>query len=341
MANQSSSPAANALLQLAAGHRMTAVIRAAVKLGIADLLFDGAKTAAELARETQTHEPSLARLMRGLVTMAICSEMPDGRFTLTDVGIYLAAKTERSLKPWVLLETEMLRPGWAELVESIRTGRTAGELAGLGQEQFEQIAKTRNAALFNDAMVSMTRMTIPEMLAAYDFHGITKLMDVGGGLGELISAILAKYPSMRGVVFDLPHCGEGAKKTFAAAGLGDRCEFIGGNFFESVPEGAEAIVMKSIIHDWNDERCVRILQNCRRALKPGDPLLLIERVLPEKLEARADDLYVVLDDLNMLRGPGGSERTPGELRALLAKGGFRMGRVVPTGRYSVVESTAE
>ena len=153
-------------------------------------------------------------------------------------------------------------------------------------------------------------MAVPDVLSAYDFSGISTLMDVGGGLGELMCAILREYPSMRGVVFDLPHCAEGAKKTISDAGLADRCEFIAGSFFESVPTGADAIIMKSIIHDWNDERCVGILQNCHRALPPAARLMLIDKVIPEKLAPGGDDLFVLLDDLNMLRGPGGCERTP-------------------------------
>ena len=341
MAKQSSDLAAHTLMDLVAGHRVTAVIYVAAKLGIADLLLEGPKTGAELARLTKTHERSLLRLMRTLVTLETCTEESDGRFNLTEVGVHLAAKSERSMAAWVLFEGEVLRAGWSELIESIRTGKTGGELAGLGQERFEVLGQTKIAGLFNEAMVSITRMAIPAVLAAYDFSGISRLMDVGGGLGELMCAILTKYQGMHGVVFDLPHCGEGARRSFSEAGVTDRCEFIGGNFFESVPAGANAIIMKSVIHNWNDERCVRILQNCRRVLAPGARLLQIDRLMPEKLEPSADDLAAVMSDLNMLRGPGGGERTPTELRALLAKGGFRMGTVVPAGRYGVIEATAE
>lgn len=337
-ATQNSYLSANALVDLVDGHRVTAIIYVAAQLGIADLLFEGPKSAAELARLTDAHERSLFRLMRALVKLEICTQSSDGRFQLTEMGIHLAAKSERSMKAWVLLEGSMLRAGWSELIDTIRTGKTADELAGLGEERFEVLAKTKDAALFNEAMVSITRMTVPAVLAAYDFSGISTLMDVGGGLGELICAILKQYPSMRGVVFDLPHCAEGAKKNISEAGVADRCEFIAGSFFESVPTGADAIIMKSIIHDWNDERCTRILQNCHRVLKPGARLMLIDKVIPEKLESGGSDLFVFLDDLNMLRGPGGGERTPSEFRALLARAGFSLRRMVPAGRYSVIEA---
>ena len=339
-APQNSYRSANVLVDLVDGHRVTAIIYVAAQLGIADLLFEGPKTFAELARLTETHERSLFRLMRALVKLEICTQSSDGNFQLTEMGTHLAAKSERSMKAWVLLEGSMLRAGWSELIDTIRTGKTADELAGLGEERFEVLAKTKDAALFNEAMVSITRMTVPEVLAAYDFSGISSLMDVGGGLGELICAILKQYPSMRGVVFDLPHCAEGAKKNISDAGVADRCEFIAGSFFESVPTGADAIILKSIIHDWNDERCVRILENCHRVLKPGARLMLLDKVIPEQLEPGGSDLFVYLDDLNMLRGPGGGERTPTEFRALLAQANFSLQRMVPAGRYSVIESTA-
>ena len=338
-APQSSNSSASALLNLLGGHRVTAVIYVAARLGIADVLVEGPKSATELARLTDTHEASLLRLMRALVMLAICTQASDGSFKLTEMGTHLAARAERSMKAWALYEGGTRRAGWSELIESIRTGKTEGELAGLGQERFEVLAKTRDANLFNEAMVALTRMAVPDVLAAYDFSGISTLMDVGGGLGQLMSAILTKYQAMRGIVFDLAHCAEGAKKTLSDTGVIDRCEFIAGSFFESVPSGADAIVMKSIIHDWNDERCVRILQNCRRVLASGARLMLIDRVMPEKIEPGVTD-FIFLDDLNMLRGPGGCERTPSEFRALLAKSGFSMQRIVPTGRYNVIESSA-
>jgi hypothetical protein len=201
------------------------------------------------------------------------------------------------------------------------------------------MAETKDAGVFNEGMASMTRVALPPLLSACDFSGISTLMDVGGGVGELMSAILKKYPSMRGIVFDLPHCTERARQNLAGAGVAERAEFIGGSFFESVPAGADAIMLKSIIHDWNDERCVRILQNCHSALKRGDRLTVIDRVVPEKVEPDADYLSAVLSDLNMLRGPGGCERTESEHRDLLSRSGFRMTRVVPAGRYSLIEAT--
>jgi hypothetical protein len=336
-------PSPNTIMDLIGGHRVTAVIYVAAKLGLADLLTDGPRTAINLARMTDTHERSLLRLMRALCALGICTEADDSTFSLTELGGYLSAKSERSLKTWALLEGDMLRAGWGEMIESIRTGKTAGELAGDGLERFEELVRANQtaAALFNEAMAAGTRMQIPALLAACNFSGISALMDVGGGLGELISAILGKYPSMRGIVFDLPHCEEAAVKNFAASGVADRCKFIPGSFFESVPAGADAIIMKFIIHDWNDERCVQILRNCHRTLRPGARLLVVDRIMPDRIETTPDHLSVTLADLNMLRGPGGCERTEHEHRELLAKGGFRMVRIVPVGRLSMIEAAAE
>jgi O-methyltransferase domain/Dimerisation domain len=337
MASESSG---NVLLNLAAGHRVTAIIYTAAKLGIADLLFDDPKTAAELARLTDTYQPSLLRLMRALVALRICTEAPDGRFELADLGSRLAAQSERSLKGWILVEGEFLRVGWGGLVDSIRTGKTGNELAGLGQERFERMAESKDAATFNEGMAAITRLVMPLVLAACDFSGVSTLMDVGGGLAELMSAVLRKHPSMRGIVFDLPHCAERAEQNLVAAGVAERAEFVAGNFFESVPSGAEAIVLKNIIHDWSDERCACILQNCHRALKSGSRLTVIDRVLPEKVEPTPEHLAALLSDLNMLRGPGGCERTEKEHRALLTANGFRVTRIVPAGPNSLIEATA-
>ncbi len=341
MAAQSSDRSVNALFDLITAHRVTAIVYVAAKLGIADLIVESARTPTELAQLTGAHERSIHRLLRALVALGICVEGPGAKFALTEMGTHLAARSERSLKANVLCEGELLTAGWMELIESVRTGKTGAQLAGAGEEQFERFAEAGLASLFNEAMASITRAILPDILAAYDFAGIAKLMDAGGGFGQLLAAILKRHPSMRGVVFDLPHCADGARKNFVEAGVADRAEFIGGNFFESIPSGvADAIVMKSIIHDWNDERCVRLLQNCRRALKPGARLIVIDRIMPEKIEPKAEHLAAVLSDLNMLRGPGGSERTEREHRELLVNGGFQMTRCVHAGRIGVIEATA-
>jgi SAM-dependent methyltransferase len=336
---RSSSPSATTLFDLTVSHRITAVIHAAARLGVADVLAEaGPTTVREIADRTGAHEPSLQRLLRALVTIGVCTPVGKERFGLTAVGEHLAAGATPSLKAWALFEGEMLSRSWAGLVDSIRSGKTAAELAGFVESPFELLARSpESAAIFNEAMVALTRQVIPGVLAAYDFSGIGRLIDVGGGYGELLCAILEAYPTMSGAVFDLPACAEGARTHLAASGLAGRGEFIAGDFFESVPGGADAILLKSILHDWDDDRSLTILRNCRRALAEGGLLLLVERLLPETPERDPEHVSVALSDLNMLRGAGGRERSEGEYRGLLGESGLAMTRVVPAGRFNVIE----
>jgi hypothetical protein len=339
MVTHNSASTANALVDLIRSHRITDVIFVAATLGIPDLLARGPQSAEELARLTETHPRSLRRLVRALVALGICKESGDGKFELTPMGTYLAANSERSVKAVALLQGSRLRELWGTLTESVRTGKTSAELAGRSMERFEELAQTGWADLFNQAMVSQTRQVAPAVLDAYSFATVPTLMDVGGGFGELMSVILKTYPSMHGIVFDLPHCAAGATKTFADSGVADRAQFIAGSFFDSVPPGADAIVLKNIIIDWNDERCLRILTNCRRALSLGARLLVVETIMPERLEPTADHVEITLVDLTMLSGPGGCARTESEHRKLLADGGFRVARIVSAGRHSLIEAT--
>jgi len=239
-----------------------------------------------------------------------------------------------------VFEGRLLSRSWGGLLESIRTGKTASELAGITPEQtFAQMAEAGVADVFNEAMVAMTRQVAPAVVAAYDFAGVSKLTDVGGGHGELIGAILSAHPAMRGTIVDLPQCAEGARRHLAATGLSARCEFVAGSFFDSVPSGSDALIMKSIIHDWDDARSLKILGNCRRALAGTGRLLLVERIMPAIPGADLAGRMAVLSDLNMLRGPGGCERTADQFRTLLAQAGFRMSRVLPAGLMHVIEAT--
>jgi hypothetical protein len=333
------SPAPATLFDLSASHRISALVYVAAQLGIADLIGEAAMSAAELAKRTDTDERSLNRLMRGLVTIGVCRQSGEN-FAVTEIGAHLAENANPSLKAFVLFEGSMLRQSWHGLLESIRTAKTEAELAG-DRDFFERMSSDRDhVRIFNDAMVSLTRMVMPAVLAAYDFSGIARLFDVGGGFGELLIAILKAHPKMRGAVFDLPRCEEGARQQFARAGLVERAEFIAGDFFEAIPRGADAIVMKSIIHDWDDARSNEILGNCRKALPADGRVLLVERVMPGEASDGVDDRASVLSDLNMLRVTGGAERTESEYRDLLGANGFSTTRVFPAGRFAIVEGKA-
>lgn len=334
---QSADPAATALFDLIVADRITAVVYAAAKLNIADFLASGAKASSELAKLTGAHEGALRRLMRALVTVGVCRQIENERFELTPIGGHLVSGREHSLRPWALFEGELQWRRWGGLLESVRTGKNADAITG-SRSGYTQLSPEA-AKILNEAMVAFTRMEIPALLHAYDFSGIKRLIDVGGGYGELLSAILNAYPSMRGSVFDLPHCAEGAREHLDSAGIGERSDFIPGSFFESVPSGADALVLKSIIHNWNDERSLTILGNCRSALGGKGRLLLIDRIMPEVPAATADDCSVAMSDLTMLMGSGGLERTVSEYRDLLNRSGFKMDRVVPAGRLNVIEAS--
>ncbi len=226
------------------------------------------------------------------------------------------------------------------MLESVMTGSTAAQLLGF-DSSFELMSRSpENVGIFNAAMADLTRLVTPPILHAYDFGDISHLMDVGGGSGELIGAITREYPHISGTVFDLPRCADAANKHLQRLGVEDRARFIPGDFFESVPSVADAIILKSVIHDWNDERSSIILRNCRKALPEKATLLLVERVMPEQPTASAADKANAMSDLNMLRGPGGCERTERQYRLLLEQSGFRQTSVRSAGRFSVIEARA-
>ena len=230
-----------ALFDLITAHRITASLYAAAQLGLADALANGPCTAGELSVAVDAPEAALRRLLRVLVTIGVCRRVGAEQFELTQVGQHLAGSAPQSLKAWAIFEGEMLQPSWAGLIESIRSGKTRAELAGVASS-FDLMARDlRNVETFNAAMRDLTRLTTPDVLAAYDFAGISRLIDVGGGTGELLTAILQAYPSLRGAVFDQAACASSAQTRFRDAGISDRAEFIAGDFFETIPAITAAI----------------------------------------------------------------------------------------------------
>jgi hypothetical protein len=332
-------PSVTALLDLIASHRVTAAISVAARLGIAELLRQGVNTPDQLARLTGTHEPSLQRLLDALVTIGICKNIGIHQFELTSIGEYLAGDTEQSLKPWALYEGEMLWRSWGGLLDSIRTGKNLAELTGFDSifDLMERSPKVAQA--FNAAMDAINRHAIPTLLRAYDFSGFMQLIDVGGGHGELMCVILKAYPSMRGIIYDLPGCAAAARQKLIEAGVRERGEFVAGTFLESVPCGADGLLLKSIIHNWDDQRSLTILRNCRTALTSRGKLVLIERLMPEIPEDNAEHRAAALSDLNMLRGLGGRERTKKQFAQLLQASGFNIANVHSAGRFNVIEAT--
>ena len=325
------------LLDLIQSQRVTAAIYVAAKLGIADLLSSGPKPLDDLAAATGADRAALARLLTVLSTIGICTSIGD-RYALTETGAALDGAARPSVKAWAIFEGEMLSRSWSGMLETIMTGKTAAELQGLSSS-FDLMARVpENVRIFNAAMADLTGLVTADILAAYDFSRFTHLMDVGGGSGELIGAVATRYAQIRATVFDLPRCEEAAIAHLARLGLSDRADFRAGDFFESIPAAADGIILKSVIHDWNDARSCTILRNCRRAIAAAGTLLLVERLMPATPELDAEHKSHALSDLNMLRGPGGMERTEAQYRDLLESAGFRTTSIVPAGRFNVIEA---
>jgi hypothetical protein len=334
----SSQVSALRLLDLIQSHRVTAVIYVAARLGLAELLSYGPQTPGKLAKATGADERALRRLLTALSTIGICSRAGEDSYVLTEVGACLDSGAEQSLRGWAIFEAEMLSKRWSGMLESVMTGKTAAELQGFASS-FELMGQTpEHVDKFNAAMTELTRLVTPDILRSYDFSGISHLMDVGGGSGELLGAIAQQNRKLRGTVFDLPRCAEAASKHLGQIGISDRVEFVAGDFFKSVPAIADAIILKSVIHDWNDARSITILRNCRAALPGNGKLLLVERLMPEAPAATDEDKAHAMSDLNMLCGPGGCERTEGQYRELLAQSGFDLAAVYPAGRFNVIEA---
>jgi ubiquinone/menaquinone biosynthesis C-methylase UbiE len=316
-----------AMLQMIAGFWVSRAIYVAAKLGLADLVKDSPKTADELARLTGTHAPSLYRVLRALAGVGVFADDGRGRFTQTPLSETLRGDTPGSLRALAMVELGQEHyPAWGNLMHSVMTGEIAFDNL-FKQNAWEYYARNpEDASNFNKAMKGLTEMVNQAVLSAYDFSGFNKVVDIAGGTGGLISAILNTNPQMRGVLFDLPQVIAEAGPQLDDAGVRDRCETSTGDFFRSVPEGGDAYVMKWIIHDWDDEKSRAILKNIHRAMDKNGKLLLIEMVVPE---GNQPDLSKFLD-LDMMVMTGGRERTEAEFNSLLAASGFELRRVIRT-----------
>ena len=323
------------MLQIISGFWVARCVYVFAKLGIADLIKDQPKTAEELAAATGAHGPSLFRVLRALAAVGVITQDGDRRFGSTSLSQTLCTGVPGSIRAFAMTELgEEHYPAWGELLHSVRTGGIAFDKA-FGEPVWEFFSKNpENAQIFNDAMTAMTAAANEAIHAVYEFKGINTIVDVGGGHGGLITGILKRNPAMRGILFDAPEVIEGAKPKIAESEVADRCQLASGDFFKSVPEGGDTIVMKWIIHDWNDEQSVRIMKNCHRALPENGKLILVEAVVPETSEPHFSKFI----DLNMLVMTGGRERTAEEFRKLYEASGFRLTRIVPTeSPFSVIE----
>lgn len=324
------------VMNVLAGKWASQAIGVAAEFGVADLLRSGTKTVAEIAQATNTSADGMYRLLRALAGIGLFVESSDRTFRLTRLGQLLRTDASQSVGGFARFvgHESTWRP-WGELQHSVRTTEPAFDHV-FGMPIFEYLGKTPEAAtVFQGAMTSLSTMESTAVVNAYDFSRILSLVDIAGGHGLLITRVLKSNRKMRGVLFDLPHVAGGAKAMLQEHGLAGRCDVVGGDFFEAVPEGADAYMMKHIIHDWDDERAIRILRTCHRGMKPGGRLLIIDVVL----DSRNAGQYGHLLDLEMLAlTPRGRERTRAEFGGLLKQSGFKLRRVVPTAGYlSIVE----
>lgn len=328
--------AAQFLMQMANGFMISSAMYVVAKISIADMLAAGPQPVSTLAQKSQTNEDALYRILRALSSVGLFTELTNRTFALTAPAGLLRSGTPDSMRDLVLWMTNKLHHDvWSGMMHSAKTGQSAVEHL-YKRPCFEVFQPHEEFTVeFNNAMTNISAGTVPAVLKAYDFSGIHKLVDIGGGHGFLICEILKAYPEMRGVLYDMAPVIADARPKIEAQGLSFRLESASGSFFESAPEGGDAYIMQHIIHDWNDAKCHTILSHVHRAMKPNGKLLVLDSVVQPG--AQGDPSAWL--DIEMLVFPGGRERTEQEFRELFAKAGFRLTRAIPTpGVVSIIEA---
>lgn len=334
-------PPAVALRKLSTGFWVSQAIAVVANLGIADCLRDGPKTGEELARATGTHAGALYRLLRAVASVGVFAEDAEGRFTLTPVAALLCRDHPQSWRAAAIMSGETwIWRAWGALDYSVKTGKPAFEHI-FGVEFDTYLAQHRDAAdLFQAFMNVATADEALTVAPVYDFSGCHTVVDIGGGRGALLAAILKAYPHLRGILFDAPHVVAEADAFLQAQGIGERCEVIGGDFFDSVPYGGDIYVLKWILVSWDDERSVAILRNCRRVLPAHGRVLVIERLIPPGNAP----FFGKIADLNLLVLYQGRHRTEAEYRTLFARADLALSRIIPTNsptEFSVIEGVPQ
>jgi hypothetical protein len=330
--------ASDQLRRLINGYQISQAIHVAVTLGIPDLLADGPRAADDLAAASGADERSVYRLLRALASIGIFHEEDGRRFSSTQLSELLEEGAAQTLYGWAAFTA---RPptwqAWGDLLHSVRTGENAFRHVH-GVDVWEQRAQNpAERAVFDRAMTDVTRGVNRSLLDAYDFGRFSTVVDVGGGQGALLTALLETYPQMRGVLFDQPDVVEAVGDDLDPE-VRERLAVVGGSFFDGVPESGDAYLMKAIIHDWEDAEALQILRSCRRAARPGASVLVVER----ELGAPNADPAAKFGDLNMLVNPGGCERTTAEFAALMASADFRFVGATPSSSgWHVFEGVAE
>lgn len=333
-------PSSATMLEMLAGYRLSAALAAMAKLDIADLLSDGPHDLAHLAQRTGAQALSLSRLLRFLAAYDVVRMAGPSRYELTPLGACLQSKALGSLRMQALAigEAWYWQP-WGDLTHSIQTGEAAFPRV-MGEDQFTYLAHHPEAqALFDRLMASASDREVEAVLAAYDFSRFRSVVDVGGGHGRMLTAVLQAHPAVQGVLFDQPHVVAGAAGTLEEGGVTGRCRVVGGDFLAAVHGGGDLYLLKRILNDWPDEQAAAILRNCHRAMAPGTTLLVIDHIVPEDPHDGRPALHL---DLLMLVQLAGKQRTEAEWRALLAESGFIPTQTLATAAtISVLEATRQ
>lgn len=324
------------VIQMLTGMWVAQIMSAVAQLGVADLIAAGTRSANDLAEECDADAKALVRLMRAAATIGLVVETAPAEFALTPTGMTLRANAPGSLRDFVIAETA---PGhwlpWGRLVDAVRRGGSMTKET-LGTDPWDYYAQNaEEGRSFARAMSNLSSIASEEVARVYDPGDVKQIVDVGGSEGALLRGILARTPHARGILFDRADVIEGARGAVAASGMSDRIDLVSGDFFEAVPPGADLYLMKSVLHDWPDDKCETIVKNVHRAAPAGSRLVLVEMLLPDTPQPSP----VTLMDMNMLVMLGGRERTAAEYTEILKRCGYEVERVIPTGgMFSVVEA---
>jgi hypothetical protein len=334
---------AERVLDLLATAWMAPAVHAAAALGVAEALGADPRPVAAVAEAVGADAGALRRLLRALAAVGLVRWDGDA-VAITPAGARLRADAPGSLRPRALLAGPGIQSAWAQLADCVRTGATAGKLVDGVDDPFAWFEERPDQqARLNEAVADSTRQVADAIAAAYDFTGVRTLVDVGGGHGALLPAILRANPAMTATVVDKPHCEAGATRLLAEAGLAGRASFVAGDFLTgALPAGADAYVLKSVLHDWDDEHAAGILRRCRLAMPPGARLLIVEVVLPEGTTDSPADRRLAWADLQMLVATGGRDRTRSQYTSLLRSAGLHLRATYPTATptpLTIVEAT--
>jgi hypothetical protein len=316
-------------------YRISQLLYVAARLGIADFLKDGPKSSEELAALVGAHPHALYRVLRALASNGIFAETEERHFALTSLAEPLQTGVPGSVRGLAMMQNQKPRcRTWGGLLYSVQTGQSAFEHI-YGMSNWEYYARDPDVfEQFNEGMAELTRQAAPAIVAAYDFAGRGRIVDVGAGRGHLMAAILKQDPQLRGIIVELPALIEGARQVLEAPGVAARCEIVAGDYFTSVPRGGNVYLLKSIIHGMTEENALRVLQNCRRSMADGGRLLVIQVIVPP---GNAPARIKMNDILHLVEG-GGQERTEAEYRALLDAAGFNLVTIYPTAAsFSILE----